>query len=701
MHLLMPAPRRLTPATLGFSVLFSAGFVFATPTNLPELAINADSDSDDPRVKDVSTATRTATPVRYVPQAIDSVKTANVLDYGINDLGTALSGIPNVSSGADTRFDSLRIRGFDASNDFYLDGIRDDSQYVRDLHNIERIEVLKGPAAVLYGRGSQGGIVNRISKAPQFGRRSSIEVQGGSQDLRSLYADLSTDPTENISLRLNMGNQDNNSFRDGVSGNRQLFAPSMSWQLTPDLHWLVQYEYSRYNRTPDRGIPGVNGRPADVGRGTTYGSSHDFIDDKSQSLRSKLSYELNDHWQLRHTLGVFKLNSDFDNTYLTGYTPATQKVARQHWQQDLNTRNVFNNLELEGVFDTFGLEHRVLTGLEMGSQRRDPKLYSAATSGPGSQPVPALDLFNPNRNLRHTGRMALSSYNHTEVESRGLYVQDQLRLNDQWQLLAGLRYDRFEVDTTNRLRGISENRDSNSTSPRVGLVWTPLQHHSFYASWTKTFSPVGGGLIGITPGAPGNGNDLSPELTKQKEIGVKSDWLDERLSTTLAVYELELYNRRTTDSDNPTLTILTGLQRSRGVELTGTGQIVGNWYVRGGVGIQDATVVKDNNGLEGKRINNVAKHNGSVFLTWKPELGWYAETGLTLVGQRFADSQNTTVLPGYGRWDALAGFRQKDWDVRAALNNINDRTYYAAATSASQIQPGEPRSMVVSGTYRF
>src|SRR3990167_10857525 len=155
----MPAPFRLMPATLGFSAFLSAGFTCAATTVLPETSISAEAEADDPRVKETSTATRTATPVRYVPQAIDSIKTSNVSDYGTNDLGTALSGIPNVSSGADTRFDSLRIRGFDASNDFYLDGIRDDSQYVRDLHNIERIEVLKGPAAVLYGRGSQAGIV--------------------------------------------------------------------------------------------------------------------------------------------------------------------------------------------------------------------------------------------------------------------------------------------------------------------------------------------------------------------------------------------------------------------------------------------------------------------------------------------------------------------------------------------------------------
>jgi iron complex outermembrane receptor protein len=428
----------------------------------------------------------------------------------------------------------------------------------------------------------------------------------------------------------------------------------MSWQLTPDLNWLVQYEYSRYNRTPDRGIPGVNGRPADVGPETTYGSEHDFIDDKAQSLRSKLSYELSDNWQLRHTLGVFKLNSDFDNTYLTGYTPATNKVTRQHWQQDLTTRNVYNNVELEGGFDTFGLEHRLLTGIEIGSQRRDPTLYNAATSGRGSSPVPALDLYNPNRDLRHTGRMQVSSSTHTEVESRAVYVQDQLRLNDQWQLLAGLRYDTFDIESTNKLRDISEDRDSHSTSPRVGVVWTPLHNHSFYASWTKTFSPVGGGLIGITPGAASN--DLSPELTKQKEIGVKSDWLDDRLSTTLAIYELELYNRRTSDPNDPTVTLLTGLQRSRGIELTGTGKIAGNWYVRGGVGVQDAKVEKDNNGFEGKRISNVAKRNGSLFLTWKPERPWWVSVTPTTSTPPCCQAMAVGMhWPGSGRKIGICG----------------------------------------------
>ena len=695
----MSVPSHLSPLSLGLSLLFGASLANAATTTLPELSVTADRqrEDDNPRVHEISTATRTSTPVRYVPQAIDTVKTRNVLDYGSFSLGKALEGIPNVSSGADTRFDSLRIRGFDASNDFYLDGVRDDSQYVRDLHNIERVEVLKGPAAVLYGRGSQGGIVNRVSKAPEHGRRSSIEAQGGSEDLRSLYADLSADPSDTLSLRLNLGNQDNNSFRDGIDGSRQLFAPSMSWQLTPELNWLVQYEYSRYNRTPDRGIPGdpQTGRPVDVSRHTTYGDTQrDFIDDRAQSLRSRLNYELGEHWQLRHTLSLFNLESDFDNTYLTGYSPSTGQVSRQRWQQDLSTRNLFNTLEAEGHLQTFGLEHTLLVGLELGEQRRNSLLHQ----GVG---VPSVPLGGSSRQQQHNGALKVSSNNHTRVESAGLYVQDQIRLNDQWQLLAGVRFDRFEVQTTSKVKNLTETQESTSTSPRVGVVYSPWREHSFYASWSKTFSPVGGGLIGITPGAPGNGNEAGPELTRQKEIGVKSDWFDERLSTTLALYELELYNRRTRDPNNPELVQLSGEQRSRGIELTVMGNVTGDWYVRGGLGVQDATIVKDNSGQQGNRINDVAKRNASLFVTWKPELGWYAETGLTLVGDRYADNQNTIKLPGYGRWDALAGYRTHDWDVRAALSNLTDKTYYSSATSANQIQFGDPRSLVVTGTYSF
>lgn len=688
----------LSPLALSLASLLLSPLAMAA-TELPAIEVDGKR-SQDSRVKEVSTATRTATPVRYVPQAIDTVRTEDVLSYGTRNIAQALAGLPNVSDASDTRFDGLRIRGFDASNDFYLDGIRDDSQYTRDLHNIERIEVLKGPAAVLYGRGSQGGLVNRISKQPQAGLASTLEAQLGSQDFRSLYADLSTDPGENISLRLNMGEQDANSFRKGVDSSRQLFAPSMSWQLSPDLNWLVQYEYSRHRRTPDRGIPGLNGHPADVGRDTVYSDlQRDYIDDKAQSLRSRLTYDINADWQLRQTLGVFKLDSDFDNTYVTSVNAAARTVGRARWQQDLTTRNIFSNLELEGLFHTARLEHRLLTGLELGNQHRDPKLYTNATGAANA--APSLDIFNPDTTRQQTGRMVASSDAQHRIDSRALYIQDQVTLNEQWQVLFGLRYDHFDVDSQNRLTRRSEQQVDDSFSPRVGVVWTPLRDHSFYASYSKTYSPVGGGLIGVTAGATTNTNDTGPEHTRQYEVGVKSDWLDDSLSTTLAVYEIELYNRRTSDPLNPGNFILSGLQRSRGIELTASGRLYSHWYLRGGIGLQDAEIVKDNNGLEGKRIGDVAERNGSLFLSWKPEQGLYGETGLTLVGDRYADNANTVALPGYGRWDAMLGYRLEQWDLKAALTNIADKTYYATATSAVQIMPGDPRTLMTSASYRF
>ncbi|MFY1969850.1 TonB-dependent receptor [Achromobacter dolens] len=695
-----PVPRALT---LGAALALMAPVVpsHADPIHLPAISVEG-ANADDPRVPEVTTATRTQTAARYVPQAIDTVKVENLQNYGIRTLGEALSGIPNVSNASDARFDSLRIRGFDASNDFYLDGIRDDSQYVRDLHNIERIDVLKGPAAVLYGRGSQGGIVNRISKAPQPGRESTLEAQAGSWDLRSFYGDLSADPGEHVSVRLNIGQEDSNSFRHKIGGTRQLVAPSLNWRITPDLDWLVQYEYSRYDRTPDRGIPSVNGRPADVGRSTVYGDpDRDYIDDRAQSFRSRLAYTLAPGWQLRYTLGVFALDSKFDNTYLTGYNAATGKVSRTRWQQDLTTRSISNNLEAEGLFHTGVIEHRVLFGVDVANQARTPDLYTTLARGPGAQPVPTLDLYDPDLSQQHNGAMTLSSSARHKTRSQGYYVQDQIKLDDAWQVLLGLRMDRFSVDSTNRMLDLSARRDSRGLSPRAGVVWTPARDHSFYASYSKTFSPVGGSLIGITPNARGNTNDVDPEQTRQYEVGVKSDWLDGNLSTTLALYQLELYNRRTSDPVDPTIVLLTGKQRSRGIELTAAGRLTGNWYLRGGIGLQNASIVEDNNGLAGNRVSNVARRNGSVFLTYKPAEGLYGETGLTFVGQRYADNANTAVLPGYATWDALVGYRAGQWDWRLAVRNITDKTYYASATSAGQIRVGEPRTVVATAQYRF
>ncbi len=642
--------------------------------------------------EEVATATRTNTPAKLVPQAIDSVKASELTAFGQPTLSEALTGIPGVNASGDTRFDGVNIRGFSASNDFYLDGFRDDMQYTRDLGNTERVEVLKGPAAVLYGRGSTGGIVNRVSKKPQKGLESSVSAQVGSFDSRRLAADLSGEAGEQVQVRLNLAQEDKDSFRNGVTSKRTLLAPSVNWEINDKLNWLLQYERNEHDRTPDRGIPGVNGRPADVPKEYVYSDTRrDFIDDVAQSTRSRLTWDINDQWQLRQQLGYTSLDSQFDNTYVTSVKG--DQVTRSRWQQDLKANSLISNTEAEGQLQTGPIEHRLLVGFEQNWQERTPKLYQNATA------IPAGNLYDPGSLPTYDGAMKLSSDANHKVRGYGLYVQDQLSLGD-WHLLAGLRRDDFTVTSRRNDLNKEETVSVTSLSPRLGLVWNPIEEHAFYASYSKTFTPVGGELIGITPGD--KNNNLDPQHTRLYEGGVKSDWLDGRLATTLSIYRLEMYNKRSKDPLDPTKVILTGLQRTEGIELSARAQLTDELYLRGGIAIQDAEQVKADADLQGKRPMNVSRQNGELFAGYQSgKQGWFGETGVTAVGDRFADNANTTTLPGYARFDARAGYRWQQWETQLSVENLTDHDYFVSATSASQIMPGTPRQLHLSAAYRF
>lgn len=642
--------------------------------------------------EEVATATRTNTPAKLVPQAIDSVKASELTAFGQPTLSEALTGIPGVNASGDTRFDGVNIRGFSASNDFYLDGFRDDMQYTRDLGNTERVEVLKGPAAVLYGRGSTGGIVNRVSKKPQKGLESSVSAQVGSFDSRRLAADLNGEAGEQVQVRLNLAQEDKDSFRNGVTSKRTLLAPSVNWEINDKLNWLLQYERNEHDRTPDRGIPGVNGRPADVPKEYVYSDTRrDFIDDVAQSTRSRLTWDINDQWQLRQQLGYTRLDSQFDNTYVTSVKG--DQVTRARWQQDLKANSLISNTEAEGQLQTGPVEHRLLVGFEQNWQERTPKLYQNATA------IPAGNLYDPGSLPTYDGAMKLSSDANHKVRGYGLYVQDQLSLGD-WHLLAGLRRDDFTVTSRRNDLNKEETVSVTSLSPRLGLVWNPIEEHAFYASYSKTFTPVGGELIGITPGD--KNNNLDPQHTRLYEGGVKSDWLDGRLATTLSLYRLEMYNKRSKDPLDPTKVILTGLQRTEGIELSARAQLTDELYLRGGIAIQDAEQVKADADLQGKRPMNVSRQNGELFAGYQSgKQGWFGETGVTAVGDRFADNANTTTLPGYARFDARAGYRWQQWETQLSVENLTDHDYFVSATSASQIMPGTPRQLHLSAAYRF
>jgi iron complex outermembrane receptor protein len=692
----------------GFSSATASAADTAETRDLPSIEVRSERSHYDPRAPKGSTATRTDTDPREVPQTVNSISVEQVASYGGRDLASALSGTPGISNVSDTRFDSFRIRGFSSAGDLLLDGMRDDAQYVRSLGNIERIEVLKGPAAVLYGRGSGGGVINRISKQPTPDAHSSISGTWGSYGVIGAAVDINRPLSDQWSMRINAGRERADSFRQQVDSTRQYFAPSLKWEDAQNT-WLLQAEYNEFERIPDRGMPArvsaVNrsGQPVSyalppASQEKFFGAARrDFIRDTNLNLRSTLTHRINPDWQLRHMLSMLDLNSNFDNTYVTQSFVTTprdyNRVQRARYVQDLQQRNVQTNLELSGKLSTGPITHQVLLGTEYSWQKREPRLWSAT--------APPVSITRPDNYANRSSALTPFMMNYHRASGYALYAQDQIDLGGQWKVLAGLRWERFEVDSTNQLRNLRSRRSSSVLSPRIGTVWSPVADHSLYASYSKNFAPVGGDTIGITPNAQGNVNDVGPQYSRQYEVGLKSDWMHRRISTTLSWFQLDLYNRAVADPVRPGIFYLTGLERNRGVELSVNGELARDWFIRSGVSRQNARVLEAERQFTGKRSSGVSSTNGSVFISYAPAHGFFVETGLVHEGSRYADRDNLLELPSYTRWDGKIGYRTRQTEITLAATNLANRSYYVSSTGAAQIMPGSPRALTLTAAYKF
>ncbi|KWE98891.1 ligand-gated channel [Burkholderia ubonensis] len=675
---------------------------------LPALEVRGRRHPHDPRPDHVSTATRVASDPRDVPQTIDSVSIEDTLSYGGRTLADALAGVPGISNTSDTRFDSFRIRGFSGAGDLLLDGMRDDAQYVRSLGNVERVEVLKGPAAALYGRGSGGGVVNRITKQPLPETFGHVSATTGSAGRLGASVDLNRALSGGWRVRLNAGREHDGSFRDQVDGTRQYVAPSIKWQ-DARRSWLLQFEYDAYERVPDRGMPAPvvaldrAGNPLafslpSASRETFFGAAgRDTLRDTNMNWRSVFTHALGGDWQVKHALGVLNLHSTFDNTYVTQSYIAKprdyRRVQRAHYLQDMTHLNVQTGVELSGTLATGPVPHHLLIGIEYGWQKRAPKLWQADAA-----PVSITD---PDNFALAGSTPRPFAMNRHRVSDYAVFAQDRIDLGRSWKLLGGLRWERFDVDSTNTLNDLHSRRTTHAWSPRLGVVWSPVDAHSVYASYSRNFAPVGGDLVGITPNARGNVNDLGPQYTRQYEIGVKSDSMNGALTTTLALFQLDLYNRRVADPQRPGFFDLTGLERNRGLELGIAGRLASDWFVRGGIGWQHARIVDAEPKYAGKRSAGVSSSSGNLFVGYAPLLGFFAELGLIYEGARYADRDNLLKLPAYVRWDGKAGYRTRDLEVTLAAVNLTDRVYYASATSLAQIMPGAPRTFTLTAAYKF
>lgn len=681
---------------------------------LDTVTVTADAlDPDDARPRGgVSTATKTALPLKDIPQTVDVIEVSKFKTYGVNDLSVMLDGTPGIDTAYDTRGDGITIRGFDASSgDIYRDGVRASGQIRRSTANVERIEILKGPASVLYGRGSGGGIVNLVSKQASFDAVSSIGLRAGSWDNFGGTFDLNRVINAETAVRLTVDREQANSFRSGIKNENTMVSPSILYDNHRGLRWLGQYTHDTVWRRPDR-APSYDSLPADVSFRTAYAHPDDFIEDKMEMWRSVLSYDFTNDWSLRWTSVLHEASQDFDHLYAGSYcrpngtllsngrrcaTPGRMTFTRA-WQQTDN-RTVTNAFDLTGKFRTGAITHDLLVGLEQSNERRNPSL-STSSSDPAILYTGSVDPYNPVWSVPKAPHGAARTINQHRAESRAVYVQDMIGLSEQWKVLVGARQESFEFETRNVVSSQQRGYDGNAVSPRVGVVWQPLPAHSFYASYSKNFSPYGGrGMISVAVDDT-TVYDEEPQVSRQFEIGTKSDWFDGRLSTQISLYSLELYNiRYRPDPDNdPYRWAVRGAERSRGLEASMTGRLARSWYVRAGMGLQHAKVTEDLTTPSNvdKFKAGVAKKNGSVFVRYAPESRWYGELGITYRGPIYNAIDNLSERSGYTRWDASIGWRAMPWTVTLAVTNLTDKRYWR-----SSAMPGAPRGVLVSGSYVF
>jgi len=690
---------------------------------LPTLMVEAMEENDPTRTYvdyQQASVTRNNLDKKQIPQTVDTLDVQKYKLYGSNDLSVMLQGTPGVSTSYDMRGDGIILRGFSAdTGDIYRDGNRESGQVRRSTANVERIEILKGPASVLYGRSGGGGVINMVSKSANFESRSSIGAYAGSYDNQGVVVDINEVISDNWAVRLTGEHGQSESFRSGIKNEIDMLSPSITYDNYEGLTWTAQYTYDKLHRVPDRG-PAFENLPDGTSIKTGFAQQGDFVDDKLQVLRSDLKYQLNDQWQMQWAASYREAYQNFDHFYLGTYCASESTVVRTggscvghvgdisqvyYWQETANT-TFSNNLSLLGEFVTGSFKHRLTLGFDYSIEQREPKLANENKDG-----SPIFGYVNPltgeRSSSRGSGDLEIRTHNYSKGTNYGLFVQDLIGLTDDLDLMLGVRYDYYKSLSENRLLASSNPNfersiDDSTFSPNIGVVWRPFQDHTLYASYSRSFAPFGG-RVGVNP-ISANQNlelfDADPQFNDQYEIGIKSDLLNQRLSTQFAIYDIRKNNiRYRPDPDNdPYNWEVQGQQQSKGIELSFIGRLTDQLYVRGGYGYNEASVKEDKATPTntGKSLAGVARNTGNLFLRYLPNEHSYGEIGVTHVGDSWTNLSNTSKLDGFNRVDAAVGYNLDNWRMSLAVSNLLDKEYWRSSS-----MPGTPRSLLFRVNYAF
>ncbi|MEA5466682.1 TonB-dependent siderophore receptor [Leptothoe sp. PORK10 BA2] len=638
--------------------------------------------------RDSSTATRTDTPLRDIPQSIQVIPQAVIEDRDATELDdaleTAASVVSNGGRGLSFFGPGFLIRGFENRGGIFRDGVEAFSLGALSTNDIERVEVLRGPASVLFGQGEPGGIINLVPKRPLgeplYDVSANVDSFGSYEGTVDLSGPLTSDRA--LRYRLNVSYENIDSFRDFVDGNRLLISPIITWDIGPNTSLDVYGQYTSDRETIDQGLvvgaDGIIDLPRERFLGEDFG---EFSQDQF-NVGYRLNHDVNSTLTLRHALQYQQYSPQRYAPLFDSLDETTGELERLAYFAGGHYQRFFTNAEAVGRFNTGSLSHEVLFGVEYRNTLEQPEFQFNNLYTP-------INIFNP---IYTDIPYAIEPefFRDDTIRTWGIYLQDQVEILPNLKLLAGIRYDTADQFRTTQDIGQPRaefSQTDSAFSPRVGIVYEPIEPLSLYASYNTSFQPSSAGSRNA------DDSTFDPERGRQFEIGAKGD-ITENLSFTLALFDIRRQNVQTTDPNDPLFTVQTGEVASRGFELGLGGEILPGWNLTANYTALDAFVSQDNTIPVGNRLANVPDNQFSLWSTYEIQEGSLEGLGFGLglyyVSQRAGNSDNSFTLPSYFRTDAALFYRRNNWRAQLNVENLFDTRYFTSSDQFLEVIPGAP-----------
>lgn len=695
----------------------------ATQT-MTEVKVKSERIQDKPNKGYQATKTRvgkTYQDPQDVPQAVTTLTRELLHDQQVGSLREALRNVVGLSVNAaegGRAGDNFNLRGFYTFGDIYLDNMRDTAQYNRETFNLEQVDVLRGSAAMLFGRGQAGGVINQVSKMAELRDKNVVTGSLGEYDYHQFTGDFNKQLTETAAIRVNVMDRYEETYRknpttgDRPSFDRKGVAISFGAGIGTENEFFLNHIYTQTRDVPDFGVRfsgthPLNSSSTGASDKTFWGDNRNFDDSDTRVTTAIFTHKFSEDTQLRTQLRSGTYNRAFwAKTPPTGATPAMPtfsgsaggNVARYLNYETLNLQSDFST-----KFELAGMKHALLTGVEYlkeDSVRRQLTDLDPTTGA----------LFD-----RHAKGNLQNSFN---ADNYALYVQDSVEFVPNWTALAGVRRDELHSKYSS---ATSPKLSYGENSYRTGLSWQPNPDRHYYATWSDSFSPTAD-LYQLTV-VP-----QDPERSKTFEVGSKWLFMDGDLAVRTALFTTTKYWERNTDLE-ATSAILTRKRRTNGVEIEVTGKVTDRWDVFAGIALLDARVIKAaqnvaagnvysyaDERVEGQRARNTPIGTLNIWTTYALTDAWKIGGGVEAKGERYAYQPGSANLsgsfvgghfnpnsaPGYARVDLMASYEQPKWAVRLNVKNLLDKEYYDAVyDNGGLVTPGNRRQAIVTTEYKF